>query len=74
MTIFDSIKYQISIPPTEKELEALPLELFRKWAYQVEFGQLADSSWVSCWYERYVAGTDMEEIQLLRKMIAEWGE
>ena len=31
MTIFDRLRYQISIPPKEGELEALPEKLFRYW-------------------------------------------
>jgi len=31
MTIFDSIKYPISDPPTEEELTNLPKELYDKW-------------------------------------------
>ena len=31
MTIFDSIKYPISDPPTEEELTNLPKELYDRW-------------------------------------------
>jgi hypothetical protein len=31
MSIFDTIRYPISCPPTEAELSALPENLYRKW-------------------------------------------
>ena len=33
MSLFDVIKYPISIPPNKEELEALPASIFDAWVY-----------------------------------------
>jgi len=76
MTIFDVIRYPISIPPTEEELEALPRELFNKWTLKVNFSTGADPYSVVRWYEfqlRYNEEEDecRHDIELLRKMLGE---
>jgi hypothetical protein len=37
MTIFDSIKYPISDPPTEEQLAALPGEVYNEWAEELGY-------------------------------------
>lgn len=31
MTVFDVLRWPISVPPTEEELSRLPYELFKEW-------------------------------------------
>lgn len=35
MTIFHSLKYPISDPPTREELQALPKEIFEEWCQHI---------------------------------------
>lgn len=39
MTIFDTIRYPISNPPTAEEFEAVPPRLLRKWIKKTEWSQ-----------------------------------
>lgn len=69
MSLFDSIKYPISCPPTEEELSAIPEELYRKWLQMCGYG------WVSSPYAMtalYRFDPFVEDVQLLRKMILEY--
>jgi hypothetical protein len=73
MSIFDAIKYPISFPPTEEELEALPHSLFRLWAAKVEFSKNATTTEVCLWYKFYggtFSSQANDEVQLLREMIS----
>ena len=75
MTIFNSIKYPISFPPTEQELAALPHRLFRRWASKVSFGSRVTAHDVAVWYSflKNTHGPIIEEhteVDLLRKMIS----
>ena len=58
MTIFDSIKYPISDPPTLEELRAVPESIYRAWEV----------------YNGWNLGmkTYNEKIKLLRKFILEY--
>jgi hypothetical protein len=58
MTIFDKLKYHISWPPQEGELEALPPALHDAWFKKV--------------YNYYDTNTYKDKIDILRSMIAEW--
>jgi hypothetical protein len=82
MTVFDSIRYPISNPPTEKELGDLPAELYDKWieSYHTDAsGMLAairpsiqarilKMSYAGA-FTRYEA---VRSVKLLRKMISEY--
>ena len=80
MTIFDTLKYQISDVPTTAELVALPKELFDQWVARTEWGRpenRKEAYKIGTWYEfripRYdLRPTEIEELALLRKMILEW--
>jgi uncharacterized protein (DUF2126 family) len=76
MTIFDSIKYPISNPPTVEELEALPRRLFHRWARK-HFFIVANKRTIAVekWYRTEANAKDQsklywrEELQDLRNMI-----
>lgn len=46
MTIFDVIRYSISLPPTEPELRALPDAVYAQWA-QYTFGTRETSTYTA---------------------------
>jgi hypothetical protein len=85
MTIFDAIKYPISTPPTEEQLEALPGDLYQKWKEVVGFGFLhvdAGGLYISNFYNNCMTNVSkwrtseqaILDLNLLRKMIAEYEE
>lgn len=76
MSLFDVIKYPISFPPTNEQLEALPEKLYRKWIHHpdntwcdTDIESSHDPIWVAMWHRDYPHKT--EDIELLRKMILE---
>ena len=89
MSLFDTIKYPISVPPTSEEFGALPNKLFAQW-YDIsdwinpvsrpqEQGRESQQN-VGRWYCRYYSNfkelrkDDIEDLKLLRRMIAEYEE
>lgn len=87
MSLFDVIKYPISIPPTQEELSALPDKLFNKWIDLSQWSKSVDDTLdreddpvqISFSYELCIemgifTDLDLEEILLLRKLIKEYDE
>jgi hypothetical protein len=85
MTVFDVIRYPVSLPPTREELEALPKIIYWDWIrnHTQDWHQLDDtacSPWnVAIWmayYHRDSHEHQREEIQAdvhrLRQLIAEY--
>ena len=71
MTIFDTIRYPISDPPTEEEIANLPPELFHRWASTVFFPVDRTPTTVARWYKNeHYWNTINDDIRLLREMIA----
>ena len=71
MTIFDVIRYPISDVPTAEEMEALPRDLFKKWArengwgaYDYRQGRIAGAYYKGSPYEK--------DIPILRQMIKDY--
>ena len=80
MTIFDSIRYPISCPPTAEQLEAVPDEIFDEWRDKTHFtvGK-GDCNIISDWISRFwtsvnvTGGSDgKSDTELLIKMISEY--
>ena len=75
MTIFDTLKYQISDPPTKEELTAIPVDLYGEW--------LISSGWEwsktsppppSIVSMSYVGDPESPDIKLLRQMIRDYDD
>jgi hypothetical protein len=89
MSLFDVLRYPISLPPTEEELDALPVKLFHSWTdnvechwYTVDKDSAQSPRWVSGWMNRNWPSlaptrlsTEIEaDVYLLRRLISEWQE
>lgn len=88
MTVFDTLRYQISSIPTAGELHALPDDLFQRWRMACGFPLDWTSADVSEWFGRlklaadtnYTTGqsnlwvSQIGEVIILRRMIAEYHE
>ena len=85
MSLFDVIRYSISIPPTVEELAALPDALYNVWIrhptnswHGVDTESIDDRKWVSSWmYRNFNSEAQekiMRDIKLLRKLILEYEE
>ena len=85
MSLFDVLRYQISIPPEPGELEALPTELFKHWIDEhtidwcrVKEGTRYSVTYVSDWMRNAAglgAGAEVKaDLLQLRKLIKEWEE
>lgn len=71
MSLFDVIKYPISNPPTEKELEALPIKIYALWLRRCGFTTVHTPGAIS----RYYNGKDCEDVlYILQKIIEEYDE
>ena len=87
MSLFDVIKYPISIPPTKEEFEALPDEIYINWSQLTENSfipkrihtdnqnsiRMAKNSAVY-WFNISVSADDRKDLELLRQMIKEYDE
>jgi len=78
MSLFDVLRYQISVPPTEAELEALPKGILKKWL--VEIGALGWHSYddashlpgvIAEYYQRNNRRDDLFDIPTLKRIIKE---
>jgi len=73
MTIFDAIRYPVSIPPLATELKSLPKPLFEKWLAAVGWGYHSGiEELIAGNYYRDRPHGGHPDIILLRKMIAEY--
>jgi hypothetical protein len=76
MTIFDSIKYPISNPPTLQELEALPDEMYKAW--QDATGFTLSRQIAALLFQLVPASTGehspetIKQIEMFRTIIAEY--
>lgn len=76
MTIFDTLRYPNSDPPTEEQLRALPIELYEKWIHQSgwtmwkEYRLLANVLVVHA--ARYEAPYCLSRFAALRQMIKDY--
>lgn len=81
MTVFDVIRYPISMPPTMEELAACPKDVFHEWQAEhfgmVGFG-IATATLHNMWYGSAFRIADIELAEYivcnLRRMIAEYEE
>lgn len=73
MSLFDVIKYQVSIPPTQEELDALPETIREEWYALKNWGHLNSVAnmlqvmWNNAGCHDYVR----EDIQKLKRMLEE---
>jgi len=82
MTIFDTLRYPISIPPTVEELEALPWDLYIHWLEVEHKSSAIERATVHRILKEIfteqpdsqVARNMLKSLTTLRKMIAEWNE
>ena len=86
MTIFDSIRYPISLPPTKEQLEALPQDIFEYWIdkHTADWHRQGSdirysTDLVASWMNRLHCSTSAsDEIKTdtaaLRKLILEWDQ
>jgi hypothetical protein len=79
MSLFHTIKYPISAPPTVEQLEALPKELFKKWAKNCgwvigEGVYMRGTDYICRFYSMYETEASLKDIIRLRKMIQEYEE
>lgn len=79
MTIFDTLRYHISIPPSAEELSRLPNELFEHWLEDIGYGNImpVTPQQVAVYFEfeRSNLGNiknAIKDVELLRKMITEY--
>ena len=86
MTIFDTLRYPISIPPQEGELDVLPEKLYRNWIdnHTVDWHTIAptgryDPVNVSLWMRLAFANAEdknikeiHEDIHALKRLISEY--
>jgi len=85
MSLFDTLKYPISVPPKMHELESLPVDLFKSWVdhYACSWSTVTeetrhDSVWVSEWLSAHWGSESIDhtanvtDIELLRKLINEY--
>ena len=76
MSLFDTIKYPISDPPTEEELRALPVNLFNQWIY-ISGWPIKNYALIAEHYRKLFSGNSSPlpyyppSLKVLRKMIAE---
>lgn len=79
MSLFDIIKYPISMPPTEDELVALPTDLFGDWISKTGWGEPTchkQPVQIAMWYNRHWSNLrilqERNELTLLKQMIKEY--
>lgn len=71
MTIFDTIKYPISEPPTKAELSALPDNLYAKWQSSIGLS-FAPGMMVIIYATCRNSASCKRDTTILRKMISEY--
>ena len=86
MTIFDTLRYPISIPPQKGELQRLPKKLYdywlRRWDNIEEYDQSAleyamISDWDFYWSEHnqhYIIGLITRSLEDLRQLIKDYND
>lgn len=82
MSLFDVLRYPVSDKPTLEELERIPASIINKWVSKTPWQNYKDTiddfrDWYSQCEEPAAQrehANDREEVDLLRKMIAEWEE
>jgi len=78
MTIFDSIKYPISNPPTLEQLENIPYHILYEWKINNNFTENATPYSIYGFYKREVEDctyTDCKwEVDNLRRRIKEYDD
>lgn len=78
MTIFDTLRYPISTPPTEAELAALPRSLYARWLKYTRWPTSPSAYIVASFYNDIQLITSdsgkiyNDELILLRKMIRDY--
>ena len=87
MTIFDTLRYPISNPPTKDELDALPTELYDQWIKSSDWRRikpdgniLVTTEFIANWYDAMWAvivkdgahRIDLHDIENLKRMISEY--
>ncbi len=73
MSLFDVLRWPISIPPTEAELAILPKEILVNWKCKVHFLNGATPLDISLHYGKFLHISYLEsDIAQLRKMIKEY--
>lgn len=86
MSLFDVIKYPLSVPPTREELLAVPEYLFRAWIYDINptfknyyysHGYMVE--WLGAWHfigsdvaENELLWYEKKDVERLRKMLLEY--
>ena len=79
MTIFDVLRYPISEPPTEEELDRLPRDLLECWKSNNGFMWSTDTEMISNFYmtsfrNKEYLGKCKKEINELRRMVKEYDD
>jgi len=72
MTIFDSIKYPISFPPTLEELDNIPIDIIELWKTKYRFTTHSNAGIIS--FVELFDSPGEQEILALRKMIMEYDD
>lgn len=83
MSLFDCIRYPISVPPLCSELEALPRELFDKWGLTTFESNVSPQAVARIYQIIHEEARDdttsvrmrenmLKSCEQLRKMIADW--
>lgn len=76
MSLFDVIRYPISDPPTEKELSALPEDLYYKWFKTMNWSHHTTPSIVAEWFAvlDYPTRFRTRALETLQRLIREYDE
>jgi len=85
MSLFDVIRYPLSLPPTAEELSALPKELYTQWINNSSWKNIdtkssMDLQWVSSWMCEFITYRNapyhediiIRDIHILRDIIKKW--
>jgi hypothetical protein len=83
VSIFDVIRYPISLPPTAEELAALPEDLYTYWIdfHTIDWSRVSedtkyDRDHVARWMSRAYSTISKDEVSIdiskLKKLILEW--
>ena len=75
MTLFDSIRWPVSTPPTAEQLEALPPRLYYRFIDSRPGTPSANPTpeQMAAWFQNHPA-TAHQEAQRLRAMILDWDD
>ena len=70
MSLFDVLRYPVSLPPKPDELRVLPCDLFLKWKEDIGFLCIASPEAICDFYTEYASiRTITNDINTLREMI-----